>query len=104
MLVLLLLLAYAGLRIATRATDPFVRFATAGMTTWIVVQSVVNIGAAIGVLPITGVPLPLVSYGGSAMVIGLVGLGIVVAGARSDPAVRAALAARRHRRDAAARA
>ena len=103
-LVLLLVLAYAGLRIATRATDPFVRFATAGMTTWIVVQSVVNIGAAIGVLPITGVPLPLVSYGGSAMVIGLVGLGIVVAGARSDPAVRAALAARRHRRNAAARA
>jgi len=93
-LALLVVLGYAGLRIATRATDPFVRLAVAGVLTWIMLQSVVNIGAAIGVLPITGVPLPLVSYGGSAMVIGLVALGVVLAGARADPAVRAALAAR----------
>jgi cell division protein FtsW len=94
-LVLLLVLAYAGLRIATRSTDRFVRLAVAGVMTWMLVQSVVNIGAAINVLPLTGVPLPLVSYGGSSMVFVLAGLGVVLAGARADPAVRAALAARR---------
>jgi cell division protein FtsW len=94
-LVLLLVLAYAGLRIATRSTDRFVRLAVAGVMTWMLVQSVVNIGAAINVLPLTGVPLPLVSYGGSSMVFVLAGLGVVMAGARADPAVRAALAARR---------
>jgi cell division protein FtsW len=92
-LVLLLTLAYAGLRIAARASDPFVRFAVAGVLTWLLTQSIINIGGAIKVMPITGVPLPLVSYGGSAMVIGLAGLGIVLAAARADPAVRAALAA-----------
>ncbi len=93
-LVLLLVLAYAGMRIASRATDRFVRFAVAGVMTWVLAQSVINLGAALGVMPITGVPLPLVSYGGSAMVIVLAGLGLVLAGARTDPAVSAALAAR----------
>lgn len=97
-LVLLLVLAYAGLRIAARAGDPFVRLVVVGVLTWLLVQSIINIGAALGVMPITGVPLPLVSYGGSAMVIGLVGVGVVLAGARADPAVRAALAARGSRR------
>lgn len=94
-LVLFLVLAYAGLRIATRARDRFVRFAVAGVMTWLLVQAVINLGAALSVMPITGVPLPLVSYGGSAMVIVLSGLGLMLAAARSDPAVRAALAARR---------
>jgi cell division protein FtsW len=94
-LVLFLVLAYAGLRIATRATDRFVRFAVAGVMTWLLVQAVINLGAALSVLPITGVPLPLVSYGGSAMTIVLSGLGLVLAAARNDPAVKAALAARR---------
>lgn len=102
-LILLLVLAYAGLRIATRATDRFTRFAVAGVMTWLLVQSVINLGAALGVMPITGVPLPLVSYGGAAMVIGLAGLGVVLAGARADPVVAAALAARRPRRVAGAR-
>lgn len=102
-LILLLVLAYAGLRIATRATDRFIRFAVAGVMTWLLVQSVINLGAALGVMPITGVPLPLVSYGGAAMVIGLAGLGVVLAGARADPVVAAALAARRPRRVAGAR-
>ena len=97
-LALLLVLAYAGLRIATRATDRFVRLAVGAVMTWILVQSVINLGATLGVMPITGVPLPLVSYGGASMVIGLAGLGIVLAAARTDPAVRAALASRRPRR------
>ncbi len=94
-LVLFLVLAYAGLRIATRATDRFIRYAVAGVMTWMLVQAVINLGAALSVMPITGVPLPLVSYGGSAMVIMLAGLGLVLAAARNDPAVKAALAARR---------
>jgi cell division protein FtsW len=102
-LALLLVLAYAGLRIAMAATDPFVRFAVAGVLTWMMVQAIVNIGAAINVLPITGVPLPLVSYGGSAMTIGLTALGVVLAGARADPAVRAALTVRRSRPPSTAR-
>ena len=56
-------LAYAGLRVARRAPDTFSRLAAATITAWIVMQAVVNIGAVIGVLPITGVPLPLVSQG-----------------------------------------
>src|SRR5262249_10252438 len=59
------LLAYAGLRIARRVKDTFMRLTAAGITAWLVVQAIVNIGAVIGVLPITGIPLPLVSYGGS---------------------------------------
>jgi cell division protein FtsW len=102
-LALLLVLAYAGLRIAMAATDPFVRFTVVGVMTWMMVQAIVNIGAAINVLPITGVPLPLVSYGGSAMVIGLAALGVVLAGARADPAVRAALTVRHARTPSAAR-
>lgn len=94
-LALFLVLAYAGLRIATGAGDPFVRLVVAGVMTWMLVQAVINLGAALSVMPITGVPLPLVSYGGAAMVIMLAGLGVVIAAARNDPAVRAALSARR---------
>lgn len=96
-LVLLLVLAYAGLRIATAATDRFVRLAVGAVMTWLLAQSVINLGATLGVMPITGVPLPLVSYGGTAMIFALAGLGLVLAGARTDPALRAALAARRSR-------
>jgi cell division protein FtsW len=97
-LVLFLVLAYAGLRIATKASDRFVRLSVGAVMTWVLVQTVINLGATLGVMPITGVPLPLVSYGGASMVIVLAGLGIVLAGARTDPALRAALASRRPRR------
>ena len=61
-------LAFAGLRIARRVPDLFARLAATGITAWIVVQAVVNIGAVIGVLPITeGVPLPLISAGLSSL-------------------------------------
>ncbi len=68
-------LAFAGLRIARRVPDLFARLAATGITAWIVVQAVVNIGAVIGVLPITGVPLPLVSAGLSSLLSTLVGAG-----------------------------
>ncbi|MGH8895162.1 MAG: putative lipid II flippase FtsW [Actinomycetes bacterium] len=73
---------YAGLRIAVEATDPFVRLAAAGVTAWLLVQAMVNIGAVLGLLPIMGVPLPLVSYGGSALVPTMLGIGMLLSFAR----------------------
>jgi len=87
-------LGYAGFRIAIRARDPFVRLAAAGTTAWVLVQTTVNLGAVLGLLPIAGIPLPLVSYGGSALLPTLFALGMLLSFARSEPGVAAALAAR----------
>ncbi|GAA3445788.1 putative lipid II flippase FtsW [Planomonospora venezuelensis] len=88
------LLGYAGLRVATRVRDPFVRLASAAAIAWIAGQALVNIGAVIGVLPITGIPLPLVSYGGSALLPTLAALGMLLSFAKHEPGAREALAAR----------
>ncbi|MQY02320.1 putative lipid II flippase FtsW [Actinomadura macrotermitis] len=88
------LLAYAGLRIARRVRDPFTRLTAAGCTAWLLVQAIVNIGAVIAVFPITGIPLPLVSYGGSALIPTLIALGMLLAFAKREPGARQALAAR----------
>jgi len=87
-------LAFAGLRVARRVTDPFSRLAAATITAWIVLQAVVNIGAVIGVLPITGIPLPLVSKGLSSVLVTMVGLGMLMSFARREPGASQALAAR----------
>jgi cell division protein FtsW len=86
-------LAYAGLRIARRVPDTFMRLAAAGATAWIVLQALVNIGAVIGLLPITGVPLPLVSAGLSSLIVTLVTLGMLMSFAKREPGARQALAA-----------
>ncbi|MFF6905167.1 putative lipid II flippase FtsW [Streptomyces sp. NPDC012389] len=88
-------LGYAGIRVAGRTEDPFVRYAAGGVTTWIMAQAVINIGAVLGLLPIAGVPLPLFSYGGSALLPTMFAVGLMIAFARDDPAARAALAMRR---------
>ncbi|WP_398957260.1 putative lipid II flippase FtsW [Streptomyces sp. GC420] len=87
-------LGYAGIRVAGRTEDPFVRYAAGGVTTWITAQAVVNIGAVLGLLPIAGVPLPLFSYGGSALLPTMTAVGLLIAFAREEPAARAALAMR----------
>jgi cell division protein FtsW len=87
-------LGYAGIRVAGRTEDPFVRFAAGGVTTWITAQAVINIGAVLGLLPIAGVPLPLFSYGGSALLPTMFAIGMLLSFARSEPAARAALAMR----------
>ncbi|MCD0481629.1 putative lipid II flippase FtsW [Streptacidiphilus sp. ASG 303] len=87
-------LGYAGIRVAGRTKDPFVRYAAGGATTWITAQAVINIGAVLGLLPIAGVPLPLFSYGGSALLPTLFAVGMLLCFARSEPGARAALAAR----------
>ncbi|MFE6284042.1 putative lipid II flippase FtsW [Streptomyces sp. NPDC057877] len=90
-------LGYAGIRVAGRTEDPFVRYAAGGVTTWITAQAVINIGAVLGLLPIAGVPLPLFSYGGSALLPTMFAIGLLIAFARDEPAARAALAMRHPR-------
>jgi cell division protein FtsW len=72
------LLAYAGMRIARAAPDELGRLLAAGITGLIVIQAVVNMGGVTGLLPITGVPLPLVSSGGSSLCICLACIGILL--------------------------
>ncbi|MFE2282193.1 putative lipid II flippase FtsW [Streptomyces sp. NPDC059454] len=90
-------LGYAGIRVAGRTEDPFVRYAAGGVTTWITAQAVINMGAVLGLLPIAGVPLPLFSYGGSALLPTMFAVGLLIAFAREDPAARMALAMRQPR-------
>ena len=94
-------MGYAGLRIAHRTDDLFVRLAAAGVTAWIIVQAVVNMGAVVGLLPITGVTLPLVSFGGSSLLPTLAALGMLLAFARAEPAAAEYLDRRAQERRAA---
>jgi cell division protein FtsW len=82
-------LAYLGLRAARRAPDRFGMLVAAGITIWITAQAIVNIGAVTSLLPITGVPLPLVSFGGSSLVILLAACGILTNIARQGEETRA---------------
>lgn len=84
-------LAFAVFRLSRNTRDPFVRLASAGVGSWIVVQAVINIGGVLGLLPVTGVTLPLVSYGGSSLVWTLAAIGMLLAFARAEPSTRRAL-------------
>ncbi|HEX5018073.1 MAG TPA: putative lipid II flippase FtsW [Actinomycetes bacterium] len=90
-------LILGALRIALATDNLFVRFAAGGMVVWIGVQMIINVGGVLSVIPITGVPLPLVSYGGSALLATLFGLGMLLSFARDLPGAREALRARRGR-------
>jgi cell division protein FtsW len=94
-LLLFSVLTYSGFRIAKRTKDPFVRLAAAGITVWVTVQALVNIGTVVGLVPITGIPLPLISFGGSALVLTMAALGMLMSFARTEPGAEAALKARR---------
>ncbi len=85
--------AFAGLRIARRASDTFARLAAGAITVWMVGQAMVNMGAVLGLLPISGVPLPLISAGVSSLLASLAALGMLMAFARAEPAAARALAA-----------
>jgi cell division protein FtsW len=69
---------YAGIRIAVRAPDAYGRMLAAGITGWLGLQALVNLGAVTGVLPITGVPLPFISFGGSSLVVSLAASGVLL--------------------------
>lgn len=77
-IVVFAILAVRGLRIARNAPDTFSRLLVAGVVTWITVQAMVNIAAMLSIVPLTGVPLPFISLGGSALVVLMVALGIVL--------------------------
>ncbi len=96
-LILMATLIYSIFRIALRAQEPMVRYTCAGIGCWITVQSFLNIGSATSVLPVVGVTLPLVSYGGSALVATLCALGFVAGAALRDPAVRKEIVKKRNK-------
>jgi cell division protein FtsW len=87
-------LTYTGLRIARRVDDPFRRLAASAATTWLVGQAVINIGGVVGLLPVTGLPLPFISDGGSALVVTLAAIGMLASFARAEPDAARALHAR----------
>jgi len=82
-LVIFGVIAFVTFRIVQSATDPFMRLAAAGIGTWIIVQAVVNIGAVLSLLPIAGIPLPFVSYGGSSLIPLLIAIGMLLSFART---------------------
>jgi cell division protein FtsW len=71
-------LAWYGYRAASRAPDRFGCLVAVGVTTWVTSQAIINIGAVIGVLPVTGIPLPFISFGGSSLVITLAAMGVLM--------------------------
>lgn len=83
-LVIFTAIAIVGLRIARGTNEAFIQIASLGIVAWIVTQAFVNIGAVLGILPITGVPLPLVSYGGSSLIPTLLAMGILMAFAKHE--------------------
>ncbi|MGH3775691.1 MAG: putative lipid II flippase FtsW [Pseudonocardiaceae bacterium] len=93
-LVVLLLfgtLAYVGIRIAARNTDPWIKLVSATVTTWLVGQAAINIGYVVGLLPVTGIPLPLISSGGTSAALTMLSFGLLANFARHEPQAVAAL-------------
>lgn len=86
-----------GLRIAMRSDHPFTRILAAGLSAWFVFQAMINILVVLNLLPVLGIPLPFISYGGSALVANLIGLGMLLACARNEPDARKALASAKKR-------
>ncbi len=85
-LALFALFAYAGMRVVRRSADPFVRLVTGGATIWLSGQAVINIGYVTGLLPVTGIPLPLISAGGTSLLVTFFVLGMLVSFARHENA------------------
>jgi cell division protein FtsW len=73
-----LVIAWRGLRTAVRAPDGFGAFLALGVTMMIVVQALVNISVVLGLMPTKGIPLPLVSFGGSSLLVNLLGVGVLL--------------------------
>ena len=84
-------IAYVALTLARETNDRFTKLIATSVMAWIVVQSIINIGAVLGLLPVTGVPLPLVSYGGSSLIFTLAAIGVLMAVLRAEPTVKADL-------------
>lgn len=83
LIVVFIFLAYEGLRVSEYAPDNFGKYLGVGIVSWFVLQAFINIGAMIGILPMTGIPLPFISYGGTALFTSLAASGILVNIAKS---------------------
>jgi cell division protein FtsW len=79
-------LAYAGFRIARRSADRFVQLASVSITVWLVGQAAMNMGYVVGLLPVTGVTLPLISAGGTSLILTMFIVGLLARFARAEPA------------------
>ncbi|MGX9792201.1 putative lipid II flippase FtsW [Mycobacterium sp. MMS18-G62] len=95
LLILFGLFAYTGMRIARRSADPFLRLLTATATLWVLGQVFINVGYVVGLLPVTGLQLPLISAGGTSTATTLLIIGIMANAARHEPEAVAALRAGR---------
>ena len=91
--------AYAGLRLAIGCKDPFGKRLAAGITALVCGQAAINLAAVVGLAPLTGIPLPFVSYGGSSLVVSLLGVGILLNIARGHAGAQTASVPDRGRRD-----
>ncbi|WP_246081188.1 putative lipid II flippase FtsW, partial [Modestobacter altitudinis] len=80
------ILGWAGFRIARRSTDRFIQLASVAITVWLIGQATMNMGYVVGLLPVTGVTLPLISAGGTSLVLTLFVIGLLARFARSEPA------------------
>jgi cell division protein FtsW len=78
LIALFLFFLWRGFKIVKESQDNFLKLAALGITSWIIIQTFVNIGAMIGALPLTGIPLPFISYGGSALIIELIAVGLLL--------------------------
>ncbi|HEX7661765.1 MAG TPA: putative lipid II flippase FtsW [Pseudonocardiaceae bacterium] len=85
------MVAVIGMRIASRNIDPWIRVVSATLTAWLVCQAAINIGYVVGLLPVTGIPLPMISYGGTSLVVTMTVFGILANCARHEPEAVAAL-------------
>ncbi len=95
---LFLTIAYAAIKVALATKEPFVRYMSFGIVVWLLGQMIINVGMVLALLPVIGIPLPLVSYGGSALLPSLVALGLLIGFARREPEAARALAQRRRAR------
>jgi cell division protein FtsW len=103
-MMLFLVLAYRGVRIALRAPDPTGALIATGITTWLVFQAWVNMAVVASLIPMTGITLPFISYGGSSLCVGLIAVGILLSvGRQAAPASATVPRAPRRRRDGRAR-
>jgi cell division protein FtsW len=88
-------LVATAFRIAARSDNPFCRHVSAGIGAWFLIQASLNMAVVLRLLPVLGVPLPFVSYGGSSLLATLAAVGLLVSCARQEPAARKVLARRR---------
>jgi len=77
-ILLFFLFAWRGFRVAMRAPDPFMGFLAVGLTAMVAIQAMINMGVVSGVLPVTGITLPFISYGGTSLVFTMLGVGVLL--------------------------